>query len=132
MPIREIDTGSRRELTFEYHEAGERQGDIRLRKVKRASRQVWEVAGVFIRASARRRGLGTKLYERAARAACESGAPLASTERVGEGMSDAFWEKQLRKGRASVLCKRCGTGGQPVYVLSCPAPSSLRGARKKR
>lgn len=127
MPIREIDMGSSREQYFEYTQRGKRVGAIHLAKVKRGGRMVWTVRGINVLAEARRKGIGTKLWEHAAREACRLRAPLASDERVGSGASEAFWQKQLRKGRARVLCKRCGTGGQPVYVLDCPAPKSLKG-----
>ena len=128
MPIRELETGSAKELRFEYTVRGKRVGAISLHKLKRGGRMVWGVMGIHVLASHQRKGVGTKLWERAARAACEKGAPLASFERIGE-MSQPFWDKQIRKGRASLLCKRCGTGKTPVYTLSCPAPRSLKGRK---
>ena len=133
MPISEVDLGSNRELMFEYTLRGERVAAIRMHKLKRKGRMFWVVRGVNVLAGHRRKGIATKLYAHAAKAACAGrGAPLASDERVGEGGSEGFWQKQLKKGRATVLCKTCGPGKQPVYTLDCPAPASLRGARKRK
>jgi GNAT superfamily N-acetyltransferase len=88
-------------------------------------------------------GIGTKLYERAARYACRLGAPLAS-DSSRTRFSQGFWEKQAKKGRA--VCVKgsgkatkltdefehkgkwtCGT-----YALECPAPRSLAAIKKVR
>lgn len=85
-----------------------------------------KVARIDVDASVRRQGVGTKLYERAARIACEAryGAPLASdTDR--SPMSEGFWRKQTGKGRA----QRDETS-RSFYMLSCPAPKSLKGTRR--
>lgn len=85
-----------------------------------------KVARIDVDESVRRKGVGTKLYERAARVACEGryGAPLASdTDR--SSMSDGFWRKQVSKGRA-----RRDETGRAFYTLSCPAPRSLKGAKR--
>jgi hypothetical protein len=50
----------------------------------------------------RRKGYGTRLYEKAANDACDQGLRLmSSTER--SVFSEAFWRKQRRKGRAVCL-----------------------------
>lgn len=88
-------------------------------------RTFMKVARIDVDESMRRQGLGTKLYERAARVACEAryGKPLASdTDR--SPMSDGFWRKQAAKGRA----QRDETSWA-FYTLSCPAPRSLKGTR---
>jgi len=85
-----------------------------------------KVARIDVDESVRRQGVGTKLYERAARIACESryGKPLVSdTDR--SPMSEGFWRKQVDKGRAV----RDETS-RSFYVLSCPAPRSLKGAKR--
>lgn len=54
-------------------------------------------------------GLGTGLYDRAAREACKRGGVLAgSADR--SAFSEAFWMKQVRKKRAT-----CGEGAGKVY-----------------
>jgi GNAT superfamily N-acetyltransferase len=100
------------------------------------------VGDVHVLSSYRRRGLATQLYERAAQIACTKiGNPLHSdVER--SGYAQAFWEKQERKGRARCLSRTApktadmdtvivGRGGCVRYALSCPAPTSLAG-RKRR
>lgn len=97
---------------------------------------------IFVRETWRRRGVATALYEAAARGACRSyGVPLQSdVER--SAAAQAFWVKQVRKGRAT--CVRptpkvgrvqptayvMGRGGCYRYALTCPAPASLARARR--
>lgn len=84
-------------------------------------------------------GVGTKLYERAARVACSNRAPLASDTRRTR-YSEGFWAKQARKGRAMCVTKSggkrlnddfayTGTWDCGQYALSCPAPRSLKGVK---
>jgi GNAT superfamily N-acetyltransferase len=74
-----------------------------------------------------RQGIGTKLYERAARESCKRfGLPLASdVDRTY--MAQGFWDKQERKGRA----RKEVLGPTDYFVLSCPAPKSLKGAQRR-
>lgn len=92
-----------------------------------------------------RRGLATKLYEAAAKEACRwLKSPLYS-DYERSAAAQAFWEKQVRKGRAT--CERpwgtraavgpaydsiIGRGGCWRYKLTCPAPASLARAGRKR
>jgi predicted GNAT family acetyltransferase len=70
----------------------------------------------------RRRGIGTKLYEQAARLACEKGVSLVSSEAFERSrMSTGFWEKQRRKGRATV-------DERGEYRLLNPCKADLSGA----
>lgn len=57
-------------------------------------------------------GLGTRMYERALRAVCDVGKAYAITsDTTRSEFSEAFWQKQVRKGRA-----RCvGDGTQSNY-----------------
>jgi hypothetical protein len=85
-------------------------------------------------------GIGTKLYEYAARVACRERAPLMS-DAYRTKYSQGFWEKQDRKGRATCAVR---SGGKKLssnfeitgewecgrYALRCPAPRSLRGAHE--
>lgn len=76
--------------------------------------------GVFearVRNGLQHRGIGTKLYEAAAAEACRHGRPLASDDNLRHA-SKSFWEKQVRKGRATFDGRR--------YTLACPV-TSLKG-----
>lgn len=85
-------------------------------------------------------GVGTRLYEKAARIACaEGGTPLRS-DVYRTAASQGFWEKQVRVGRAICAGREhpehggaeealVGRGNCLFYKLTCPAPKSLRGAR---
>jgi hypothetical protein len=53
----------------------------------------------------RRCGLGTKLYERAAQAACKLFQEPLHSDLTRSGMSDGFWQKQVKKGRAICVLK---------------------------
>lgn len=109
------------------------------------------VTNIFVEPYYRRSKLGTAMYEFAAQHACgKYGKPLAS-DRRRSGFSDAFWEKQEEKGRASRIDlttpglapdeDRVDPYTLPMdehydydyaYSLTCPPPSSLRGIRKLR
>jgi hypothetical protein len=54
-------------------------------------------------------GLGTKLYEAAAREACKRGSWLAGSPQRSP-FSEKFWKRQIQKGRAV-----CGGGGAEIY-----------------
>lgn len=98
-------------------------------------------------------GLGTKLYEAASQWSCSRlRKPLASDEKRSAA-ADAFWKKQVHKKRATCAWRLTGEEaknaredaeysppGKPTwargacvrYVLRCPAPKSLAGARRRR
>jgi GNAT superfamily N-acetyltransferase len=97
--------------------------------------------------SCRQKGIGTLLYEIAAREACKRGAPLTS-DMLRSHMSNEFWLKQYRKGRAEVIDHGVPDEEYPrgasaatlpdlpllrgkQYRLSCPAPKSLAGRRRR-
>jgi ribosomal protein S18 acetylase RimI-like enzyme len=86
-----------------------------------------EVTGIAVEPGAQRGKLGvkvaTKLYEAAAKDSCKRWkAPLASdTSRSAN--AEAFWYKQMMKGRAQRIDGR--------YILSCPAPKSLARYRRR-
>lgn len=103
---------------------------------------------IEVDAEHRRHKLGTRLYEAAAKEACRwLKTPLHSdVERTAA--AQAFWEKQERKGRA--ICVQPvpesmrnsatdipgwsieGRGGCWRYKLTCPAPTTLERARRRR
>jgi len=57
-------------------------------------------------------GLGTRLYERALRAVCDVGKAYSITsDTTRSEFSEAFWRKQVRKGRAKCV----GDGSQSAY-----------------
>ncbi len=104
------------------------------------------VGQIRVREELRRSGLGTKLYEAAARVACtEFNQPLSSDHKRSLP-AQRFWEKQVKRKRA--VCARKGRlaaedrdahparsvpnrGGCDYYRLkSCPAPVSLTGKRR--
>jgi hypothetical protein len=105
--------------------------------------KVTSITKIVVRKELHRGGLGTRLYEAAARASCaEFNQPLSSDYQRTLA-AQKFWEKQVRKGRAVCVRKGktpreernagpdrsiLGRGGCAVYRLkSCPAPSSLAG-----
>lgn len=93
----------------------------------------------------RRCGLGTKLYEAAAKWGCERGLKLTS-DVLRTTDSQGFWEKQTRKGRARCLVgapakastedtggPRMGRGSCGMYQLvSCDATDLSRRRRRKK
>lgn len=83
----------------------------------------------------KREGVGTLMYEVAARESCKRlGLPLASDE-YRSSYSDAFWKKQFRKGRATEVdtFRKEEVSDDPGsilmrekrYKLTCPPPKSL-------
>lgn len=92
----------------------------------------------------RRCGLGTKLYEAAAKWGCERGLKLTS-DVLRSTDSQGFWEKQVKKGRARCMVgapsttsatgpgPRMGRGGCGMYQLvSCDTTDLSRRRRRKK
>jgi len=130
--IREVELGGKNEFFYEYVCKGERVGAIHAARKKIGRRVFYVVRGVNVLEPYRRKRIATRLYEKAAAEACRRRVPLASDERIG-GMSAHFWDKQIKKGRASVVSRAGGfQAGEkaPVYALMCPAPKSLEGTGK--
>jgi GNAT superfamily N-acetyltransferase len=104
------------------------------------------VPSLSVRSRFRRQRIGTALYEIASHESCRLGRPLSSDIERSR-YSEAFWRKQVSKGRATCLLNepaRVGPGGKdepglPVpengwwpcfqYSLTCPPPPSLEGGR---
>lgn len=87
---------------------------------------------IEVASSARRQGVATALYETAARELCARwGLPLMS-DVARSASADAFWRKQVTKGRAVkvVVPQKFAderSGVPYAYQLRCPAPESLAG-----
>lgn len=104
------------------------------------------VGKLRVRAELHRGGLGTKLYEAAAEAACREFRQPLSSDYKRSLSAQRFWEKQVKKGRA--VCVRpasmgrddygappersiAGRGRCAVYRLKkCPAPKTLGRSRR--
>jgi GNAT superfamily N-acetyltransferase len=68
------------------------------------------VGMIDVHSNALRRGVGTKLYEAMLEEACSRGMPLQS-DHERSPYAEAFWRKQVAKGRAI-----CGGEGRGKYV----------------
>ena len=96
-----------------------------------------EVQKVHVVESHRRQKVGTALYTALAEVGCAMGKPLASAPWQRNRLSEAFWEKQLRLGRAVRVYKE-PPGAQPdemressLTVIQCPL-TSLAGRPGRR
>jgi hypothetical protein len=100
------------------------------------------VTHVLVSASQQRCGVGTKLYEEAAKLACKEFKVPLQSDAERSGAADAFWQKQIKKGRARCLQKTekryaddltpvIGRSGCYRYVLTCPVPATLSRPRSK-
>jgi hypothetical protein len=69
-----------------------------------------------------RQGNATRLYETLGKAACDKGLTLAS-DSTRSPAAEAFWQKQIRKGRAI-------PAGKKAIVLLCPVVT-LAGAKRR-
>jgi len=69
-------------------------------------------------------GLGTLLYQAAAKASCKLGRGPLRSDTQRSKMAEGFWAKQHRKGRAIKEGDR--------YALTCPAPRSLARYRSRK
>jgi hypothetical protein len=116
-------------------------GDIYVHVGRYAAKSLLVVESIDVSGDVRRCGVGTKLYEAAAKLACSRGLRLASDTFRTEA-SDGFWAKQVAKKRA--VCSEpsifaiinpqmaVGRSGCRYYTLKrCPA-TTLAGARRKR
>lgn len=100
------------------------------------------VSHVLVDEAFHRCGVGTQLYERAAKIACKDFKHPLHSDVERTGYAQAFWEKQIRKGRAVCIARAparnpiemhepvVGRGGCERYKLTCPAPKSLARARR--
>lgn len=106
-------------------------GEIAVRKQTwiDGMKNVWGVEHIY--AKRLREGIGTQLYTKAAHEACKRGGSFISDmERSPE--ADAFWRKQATKGRATRVEAKLLDNTVDFYLIGCPAPSSLSGARRRK
>ncbi len=88
------------------------------------------VTNVLVRKDFARQGIATLMYEEAAKIAEQHGLPLVSDTTRFPG-AEAFWTKQVAKGRAEVVQLEDGQhpnqllGAPQVYRLNYPPPDSL-------
>lgn len=112
-----------------------RRGGLRLPGDGRTPGAVAMVTWIEVSRTHRRHGVATWLYEQAAKAACRLWhAPLSSDFVRAEG-AEGFWRKQASHGRARCIQRPNVRGkdyGCSRYELSCPAPASLAGLRRRR
>lgn len=103
------------------------------------------VSDIRVSPKLQRCGVGTKLYEQAARFACKTFREPLHSDVERSAMSNRFWQKQVEKGRAVCVAKTgapdisvpdwmatTGRGGCTRYRLSCPAPTDLSRQRRQR
>lgn len=112
--------------------AGERIGGALVVKDKGADYAY--VGSIRVQPQYQRKGIGTRIYEAAARASCEAfKLPLASDFHRSK-MAQGFWRKQWKKGRAERVKIPEGvkhnSERKTFFMLSCPAPKSLKGLKK--
>lgn len=122
---------------FDAYQAGAKVGQLMLReRTLRGDFQRFYVSHVKVTEAARRCGVGTRLYEVAARHACQLYRSPLTSDIERSAAAQAFWDKQLRKGRASCAAPAepyrgsestpvAGRGGCEYYTLRCPAPRTL-------
>jgi len=106
-----------------------------------------QVGWIHVDPAFRRCNVGTQLYEHAARATCQIFKTPLSSDRQRSGTSQAFWAKQVAKGRA--ICVEPSRApahredaaftdpvhnraGCSYYQLKRCGIRSLRGARRRR
>lgn len=88
-------------------------GSLTAERDNSSGQTIFKVGGAFIRdyrVLASCVGIGTKMYEAAARAACKHGGVLAGSA-MRSAFSQGFWVRQLEKKRAT--CKGDGAGVYP-------------------
>jgi hypothetical protein len=103
------------------------------------------VTHIEVNEDARKCGIGTKLYEQAAKVSCKTFKQPLHSDIERSKAADGFWQKQVRKGRATCVKPQVpfnedafdetptqGRSGCYQYALKqCPAPASLAGRRRR-
>lgn len=120
------------DVVFMAQDAGRRVGVITANHV--ADPLGLQVSWVRVAGYAQRCGVATKLYTAMAQAACDAGGVLSS-DMVRAPTTEAFWQKQVAKGRAR--CVRHIKNPQPgasdceTYALKrCPVETLARPVRR--
>lgn len=134
--------GKPRMVYIAAHKGNRVVGEMWIERGKFADRLVTHVNAINV--TDKRCGIGTRLYEHAAKIACrEFGAPLASDVQRS-GFAQGFWKKQVDKGRAKCVVKTDasatrwfekpveGRGGCWFYQLKSCGVTSLARARRSR
>jgi hypothetical protein len=94
-------------------------GHLSAYKTTLGNREVYTVSGAAINSYkdlASCPGLGTKMYEAAAREACKKGFVLAGSS-LRSAFSQGFWGRQIDKGRATCYGARAGVYNPPMDSL---------------
>lgn len=96
-----------------------------------------QVSWIHVSAGLRRCGLATRLYTAMAQVACDAGGVLSS-DVLRKPTTEAFWQKQVAKGRA--VCAQpagqsphpdYGRGGCETYALTTCPVTTLAAARRR-
>lgn len=102
--------------TFRVYRGASEVGTAELRATNRtkpraggATEPVLKVSYIELAPKERKGRVGTLLYDAMLGEACDRGQPLTS-DRMRSHFAEAFWRKQVRKGRAK--CVRSGRGGE--------------------
>lgn len=74
-----------------------------------------QVSWIDVDPGIRRCGVATRLYEAMAKVACDAGGVLSS-DAIRQPTTEAFWRKQVAKGRARCV-RRAGSSPHPDYGL---------------
>ena len=107
-----------------------RLGSIEVARAEYGIDRPLSVSYVEVTPQHRRQGIATYLYEAAAQFACERyGLPLSSGF-IREEEADAFWRKQVARGRAQY--REYPGVLADYYTLTCPPPETLRNNPRRR
>lgn len=124
-------------VTVSVHDGDQLVGELSATSSPKAGRDParLEVRTVFVEEAYQRCGIATRMYELAARQACDTDAVLAS-DNIRSDAAHNFWLKQVKNKRAWCVSKGkpyydLNKGGCEYYALkSCPV-ESLRGSRRR-
>lgn len=139
-PLKSFTAGTQRIRVTATTSGGRVAGDVTISNFQRP-----HVVTIRVDDRLKRCGIGTRLYEAAAQAACRAyGSPLES-DTMRSGYAQAFWQKQVERGRASCVAKAPeppagtpfdepieGRGGCDFYRLRSCAVTELRAPSRRR
>lgn len=105
----------------------------RIYRLPESRGRVWQIKEIDVDVAGQRRGIGTKLYEKAAEFVCTRGGVLVSDDRVADAHSNDFWKKQVKKGRAVVRRNPINKSfDYATVVLRCSKAKDLSGVPKRK